>query len=81
MLETARLRLRRLDAHDAGDYSVLIGDAEVMRFIGSARAASCDAARAELKRLNARFEVDGFGVLAVERLADRRFLGRAGLYV
>jgi RimJ/RimL family protein N-acetyltransferase len=81
MLRTARLRLRRLDESDAGEYARLIGDPDVMRFIGAGRPVSIDDAGTAIEQLNARYEVDGFGVVGVELADTGSFIGRVGLWV
>ena len=81
MLETPRLRLRRLTQDDATDYAKLIGDGEAMRFIGTGDPVSvADAARA-IAASNARFDTHGFGLLAVERRSDSRLIGRVGFWI
>jgi RimJ/RimL family protein N-acetyltransferase len=79
MLETARLVLRRLTEDDVSAYAALVGDPEVMRFIGGVRTAQ--EAAESIAALNARYEEDGFGVLGIERVADRRLIRRVGLWV
>jgi hypothetical protein len=66
---------------DAAAYAGLIGDPEVMRFIGDGSPAPAERAAEEIAALNARYDRDGFGVLGIERRADARLLGRAGFYV
>ena len=60
---------------------MLVGDPEVMRFIGTGRAATLDGVAGAIDNLNARYEADRFGVLAIERRSDSRFIGRVGFWV
>jgi RimJ/RimL family protein N-acetyltransferase len=79
MLRTERLVLRPPTVDDAAVVGELIGDAEVMRFIGGA--APADAWPAIVGRWIGRWEANGMGPFVVERREDGRFLGRAGIYV
>jgi RimJ/RimL family protein N-acetyltransferase len=81
MIETPRLRLRRLTAEDVEDYAALIGDPEVMRFIGAGVPATRHDAVNAIEEFNARYDSDGFGQLAVERITDGRVIGRVGFWV
>jgi RimJ/RimL family protein N-acetyltransferase len=76
-LLTPRLRLRRwLDA-DREPFAAMNADPEVMRYFPATlnRAAS----DGMVKRLEARFEEQGYGLWALERLEDGAFLGFTGL--
>jgi RimJ/RimL family protein N-acetyltransferase len=79
VLETERLRLRPLTEVDGAAYAALVGDPDVMRFVGG----PVDRAGAlrQLASLAARTEADGLGVLAAERRTDGAFLGRAGFWI
>jgi RimJ/RimL family protein N-acetyltransferase len=81
VLVTRRLLLRRFTHRDVDAYAALVGDAEVMRFVGTGRPATISEAANAISRINARFEEDGFGVLGVERRADGRLIGRVGFWV
>ena len=81
MVGTSRLVLRRLVEADLDAYMSLIGDAEVMRFIGAGRLATRREAAQSIDDLNARYEEDGFGVLGIERRTDGRLIGRVGFWI
>ncbi len=77
VLTTERLRLRRWSADDDAPFAALNADAEVMRHFRSVLS------RAEsdqlIERIEAQFERRGYGLWAVERIADAAFLGFTGL--
>jgi RimJ/RimL family protein N-acetyltransferase len=77
-LETERLRLRPFVARDADAYAPIVGDGEVMRFIGNGRPTPREEVPELLERYAARWESDGFSHFAVERQEDGALLGRAG---
>lgn len=76
-LTTERLILRRWHESDREPYARLNADPEVMRFFRASltRAES----NAMIDRIEVRFEERGYGLWAVERLADGVFLGFTGL--
>ena len=76
-LTTARLCLREWHDEDLDPFAALNADPEVMEHFVSplSRVASDEL----VDRLVARWAADGLGLWAVERLADGRFLGFAGL--
>ena len=76
-LLTARLRLRRWRAADRGPFAEMNADPEVMRYFPSPLDRT--ASDALVDRIETRFEEQGYGLWALERLADRAFLGFAGL--
>lgn len=76
-LTTDRIRLRGWHASDRGPFALMNGDPEVMEHFPSVldRAAS----DALLDRFVGHWAAEGFGLWAVERLDDGRFLGFVGL--
>ncbi len=76
-LTTARLVLREWCDDDRAPFAELNADAAVAEFLGDPmdRAAS----DALVDRIVARWESDGHGLWAVERIEDGRFLGFVGL--
>jgi len=80
-LETARLRLRRFTAHDAGWYAAMNADPEVVRYIGSGvpltRAQSDDS----LAKIIDHWNSEGFGLWVAERLDRGEPIGFIGLAV
>ncbi|MCI0584986.1 MAG: GNAT family N-acetyltransferase [Chloroflexi bacterium] len=76
-LETERLLLRDWCAADRAPFAALNADPRVMEHFPSrlTRAES----DAFIKRIRERWAAEGFGLWAVERLADGRFLGFTGL--
>jgi ribosomal-protein-alanine N-acetyltransferase len=77
-IETERLRLRGWHHHDRQPFADLNRDPEVMRHFPSLlRPEQSDAMIDE--RIQAHIERHGWGLWAVERKADGKFLGFAGL--
>lgn len=79
-IETERLRLRLPTLADANVIGELVGDPEVVRFLGG-QIASPDEHEAIVERWLQRWETHGLGPFMVERLEDGRFVGRTGLLV
>jgi RimJ/RimL family protein N-acetyltransferase len=77
-LRTERLLLRLPRAEDATAAAGYLGDPEVMHFL-SGETVPPEHAPAVIGRWLARWEANGFGPFSIERLADGRWLGRAGL--
>lgn len=76
-LVTSRLRMRRWQSADCELFAAMNADPEVMRHFPAPldRAAS----DALVDHIESRFETQGYGLWALERLADGAFLGFAGL--
>jgi RimJ/RimL family protein N-acetyltransferase len=77
VLETARLRLRPHRIDDFEACAAMWGDEEVSRFIGG-RPSTREEVWSRLLRYAGLWTVLGFGYWAVERQADRRFVGDVG---
>ncbi len=80
ILETARLRLRAWREEDLDAYAELCADPEVMRYIGSGRPPERDEAWRQIAVFIGHWQLRGYGLWAVERREDGRFLGRVGLW-
>ncbi len=78
-LRSERLRLRRFRPDDRAPFSALNADPAVMRHFPSALTREQSDALAA--RIDAHFDAHGFGLFAVEPLADARFSGFVGLSV
>jgi len=76
-LSTERLILRRWLDRDRAPFARMNADPEVMRYM--TRALSAAETDAFVERIEAQFRECGFGLWAVERRADERFLGFTGL--
>jgi RimJ/RimL family protein N-acetyltransferase len=76
-LETERLLLRGWHDDDRAAFAALNADPEVMRYFPSVLTRT--ESDAVVDRIVRSFEVDGFGLWAVEERASRRFLGFTGL--
>ncbi len=76
VLETERLRLRRLRIEDLEALNAIQSDPHHMRFYP--HPFSLVESRAWIELMQARYERDGFGSLAVEDLTTGEFLGNVG---
>ena len=81
ILETTRLRFRRLTMRDLDPLAAFYADPEVMRYVGAGLPRSREETRARLQELIDAEARQGFGVWALLDRADGTFLGRAGLAV
>ena len=63
MIETPRLRLRRVRVEDVDALARAFTDPQVMRYVGAGRPLSRDEVAAMVERIEHRFEADGFGQL------------------
>jgi RimJ/RimL family protein N-acetyltransferase len=79
-LHTERLRLRLPTPGDAEAAGELLGDPEVMRYLGG-EPVPRDAWPAAVQKWIDRWAVNDIGTFVVERRADGRFLGRVGIIV
>ena len=80
MIETERLLLRVPEEGDLDAWTAMLADPDVARYLGPPMDTR-EAVAAHLERVRERHEADGFGLLAVERKADGRVIGRAGFLV
>jgi RimJ/RimL family protein N-acetyltransferase len=79
VIDTARLRLRRLHASDEPDVIALDADPEVMKYVGSPPGPRPPQATAERMRRWIRPDQEPLGFWAVESRDDGRFLGLCAL--
>jgi RimJ/RimL family protein N-acetyltransferase len=78
-IRTDRLRLRRWRNDDVEPFANMCSDPEVMRHIGSGATRISAQARTSIHAYEREWEENGFGLFAVERLEDGKFLGFTGL--
>jgi RimJ/RimL family protein N-acetyltransferase len=76
-IETVRLRLRQFQESDLGAHAAMLGDAQVVRFLGGTPIAREEAWRRMLAGA-ALWSMLGYGYWAVERKEDGAYLGLAG---
>ena len=76
-IETARLRLRDIREQDLGAHAAMLGDPEVVRFVGGTPLAREEAWRRMLTGL-AMWPLFGFGFWAVEAKESGDYVGLAG---
>ena len=79
-LDTPRLRLRQFIESDFNDYASLCADAEVMRYVGDHGPLTREDAWRQFAMLVGHWELRGYGMWAVEELANGAFVGRVGLH-
>ena len=77
IIGTPRLLMRRWQEGDLAPFAALCADPEVMRHFRSPL--TPEESDALVRRIEAHFDAHGFGLWALERRADRRFLGFTGL--
>jgi len=77
VLETERLRLRRMTIGDLDNLLLIFSDPVAMQYYPSTM--NHDQAIAWIRRTEANYEAYGIGFLAVESKEDGRFLGQCGL--
>ena len=77
VLETARLTLRPLRESDLGAHAAMLGDPEIVRFLGGVTQSREEAWR-KLLAGAAMWNVVGFGYWVVERREDGRMIGQTG---
>ena len=80
-VQTERLLLRPPEPGDLAALTSVLTDPEVMRYIGSGRPLTPAEVAGSLDQMIARFELDGFGLFAAERLDTGEVIGRVGLLV
>lgn len=79
-LATERLRLRQPLLEDASAAAELVGDPEVMRFLGGEVVPPAHVGEVVTAWIR-RWQDNGMGPVVIERRDDGRFLGRAGILV
>jgi RimJ/RimL family protein N-acetyltransferase len=79
-LETARLTLRMPRLDDSEAAVEMLGDPEVMRFLGG-RTVPAEEVPVVVGKWIERWELHGVGPFVVERRTDGHFLGRTGILV
>lgn len=79
-LETERLRLRAFTDCDLQAYQQMVGDAEVVRYVGNGQLLNPEQAWQSMAYLMGHWWLRGFGLWAVEEKASGRVVGRVGLY-
>jgi len=80
IIETERLRLRVPRPDDADAFAELLGDPEVMQFLGGETVPRADVP-AVIEKWLGRWQANGFGPFVIERRDDGVIVGRAGLIV
>jgi RimJ/RimL family protein N-acetyltransferase len=76
-IRTDRLLMRRWHNFDLAPFATLNGDAETMRFFP--HTLNQEASDAFVQRIEARFDVQGYGLWALELVATCEFIGYTGL--
>jgi RimJ/RimL family protein N-acetyltransferase len=79
-VETERLVLREFRESDLDAFAAMNADAEVMRYIGDGKTQDRHATWRTMAGFNGHWSLRGFGMWAIERRSDGRFIGRVGLH-
>jgi RimJ/RimL family protein N-acetyltransferase len=79
VLETARLRLRRVEERDVDAVTLMFGDPRYMRFMGDGKLADRAAAWRAIAGTLGHWTLRGFGFFAIEEKASGAFIGWSGL--
>ena len=79
-LETPRLRLRMFRQADSEAYAAMVGDPEVMRYLGDGRPLSSSEAWRHMAMLLGHWHLFGYGPWAVEERSSGELVGRIGPY-
>lgn len=79
IIETERLRLRRLRDSDIDDLAALFADPDVMRYVGNGVPTDRTEAQKALESIVAHWERHGFGRWAIEDKQTNEFVGYGGL--
>jgi [ribosomal protein S5]-alanine N-acetyltransferase len=79
VLETPRLRLRGLELRDFEPLAALNADPAFTRFLGTGETLDRYASWRALAAFVGHWALRGYGLFAVERRDDARFIGRVGL--
>jgi ribosomal-protein-alanine N-acetyltransferase len=79
VIETERLRLRKLRPDDLDSLAVLLADPDVMRYVEDGKPKGRDIADRALHSIIAHWDRHGFGRWAVEDKSTGEFLGFGGL--
>ncbi len=77
-LETERLLLRSPEPSDRDAYAEILGDAEVMRFIGAGKTVAPEDVPRSIERMLGHWDRHGVGLFSAVRKDDERVVGRTG---
>jgi RimJ/RimL family protein N-acetyltransferase/catechol 2,3-dioxygenase-like lactoylglutathione lyase family enzyme len=80
ILETERLRLRPLRESDLDAYARLLGDPQVMRYIGDGKPLARDEAWRNLALIAGHWALRGYGLWGAEDRATGELVGRIGFF-
>ncbi|MDA4845189.1 GNAT family N-acetyltransferase [Hoeflea poritis] len=78
-LQTDRLRLRRWRETDIAGFARLCADPQVMKYIGNGETRTADQSERAVRKFEAEWRREGYGLFAVELRASGAFIGFAGL--
>jgi len=79
-VETERLVLRPFREDDLDPYVEMVGDPDVMRFIGDGHTYDREEAWLGIAQMLGHWQLRGFGLWAVEERSSGGLVGRTGLY-
>ncbi|HEX8118640.1 MAG TPA: GNAT family N-acetyltransferase, partial [Pyrinomonadaceae bacterium] len=79
-LETERLVLRMFRESDTDAYADMVGDPEVMRFLGGGKPVSREEAWRNMAMILGHWQLRGYGMWAVEEKESAEMVGRVGCW-
>ncbi len=78
-LETERLLLRQFEAADTDAYAVMMGDPEIMRFLGTGQTLDRMGTWRHIAYIRGHWQLRGYGMFALEEKGGGRLVGHAGI--
>jgi RimJ/RimL family protein N-acetyltransferase len=78
-IETSRLRLRMFRPDDLDALSLITGDAEVMKYLGTSGARTREKTKNTIDAILRHWDEHGFGIWALDHKMDGRLIGWCGL--
>src|SRR6266545_1185029 len=79
-VQTERLILRQLCTTDVDNYAEMVGDPEIMRYIGDGKPLARDQSWRSLAAMIGHWHLRGYGYWAVEERASGQLAGRLGFW-
>ncbi|HEY7546034.1 MAG TPA: GNAT family N-acetyltransferase [Blastocatellia bacterium] len=81
ILETCRLRVRELEASDFDRLHAILGDTEVMRYVGDLNPYTEDQTQHAIEICRESYRLNGFGAWAIISKQENQLIGMGGIEV